>query len=147
MLPAQHTPTAPRGMHMTQHLLLLVLGPCSLISTNQSMMLTSLQLAVPALFSLLLDPVMSLVDCAIVGRLGADALAATGAQYQHLQLSWPLGQLPVICYSPCSCRGIHPRRFIRSQQSHFHWSLDCCCGWHLCPPASSLQLGPSYWGL
>ena len=45
------------------------------------------QLAVPALFSLLLDPVMSLVDCAIVGRLGADALAATGASISIFSLA------------------------------------------------------------
>ena len=45
------------------------------------------QLAVPALFSLLLDPVMSLIDCAIIGRLGADSLAATGASISIFSLA------------------------------------------------------------
>jgi putative MATE family efflux protein len=35
-------------------------------------------LAVPALFSLLLDPLMSLVDTGLVGRLGTEPLAAVG---------------------------------------------------------------------
>ena len=35
-------------------------------------------LAVPALFSLLLDPLMSLVDTSLVGRLGTEPLAAVG---------------------------------------------------------------------
>jgi len=37
-----------------------------------------LGLAVPALFSLLLDPLMSLVDTGLVGRLGTEPLAAVG---------------------------------------------------------------------
>ena len=45
------------------------------------------QLAIPALFSLLLDPVMSLIDCAIIGRLGADSLAATGASISIFSLA------------------------------------------------------------
>lgn len=36
------------------------------------------RLAVPALFSMLLDPVMGVVDTAIVGRLGTEPLAAVG---------------------------------------------------------------------
>lgn len=44
-------------------------------------------LAVPALFSLLLDPIMSLVDCAIIGRLGSDSLAATGASISIFSLA------------------------------------------------------------
>ena len=45
------------------------------------------QLAIPALFSLLLDPVMSLIDCAIIGRLGSDSLAATGASISIFSLA------------------------------------------------------------
>lgn len=44
-------------------------------------------LAIPALFSLLLDPVMSLIDCAIIGRLGSDSLAATGASISIFSLA------------------------------------------------------------
>lgn len=44
-------------------------------------------LAIPALFSLLLDPIMSLVDCAIIGRLGSDSLAATGASISIFSLA------------------------------------------------------------
>ena len=44
-------------------------------------------LAIPALFSLLLDPVMSLVDCAIIGRLGSESLAATGASISIFSLA------------------------------------------------------------
>ena len=36
------------------------------------------RLAIPALFSMLLDPVMGMVDTAIVGRLGTEPLAAVG---------------------------------------------------------------------
>jgi putative MATE family efflux protein len=36
------------------------------------------KLAIPALFSMLLDPVMGMVDTAIVGRLGTEPLAAVG---------------------------------------------------------------------
>ena len=45
------------------------------------------QLAIPALLSLLLDPVMSVIDCAIIGRLGADSLAATGASISIFSLA------------------------------------------------------------
>ena len=56
------------------------------------------KMVVPALFAVLLDPVMNLVDTALVGRLGAAHLAGAGAAGLLFSFtSWIFGFLSLVC--------------------------------------------------
>eukprot|EP00468_Gymnochlora_sp_CCMP2014_P001727 CAMPEP_0167743132 /NCGR_PEP_ID=MMETSP0110_2-20121227/1842_1 /TAXON_ID=629695 /ORGANISM="Gymnochlora sp., Strain CCMP2014" /LENGTH=436 /DNA_ID=CAMNT_0007627461 /DNA_START=93 /DNA_END=1400 /DNA_ORIENTATION=+ len=57
---------------------------------------TLLGIAVPAFFALASDPVASLVDTALVGKLGADPLAATGLATAILNLASKIFTTPLV---------------------------------------------------